>query len=82
MVVDDPDGTGRRAYVEGLEISGKTGTAQTGKKRTHAWFVGYAPFDNPKAAVVVFLEFGGKGGLGASKTARDIFTQLNKLGYF
>ncbi|MEE8359653.1 MAG: penicillin-binding protein 2 [Candidatus Omnitrophota bacterium] len=80
-VVNDPDGTGRRAYIKGVRVAGKTGTAQTSQPRTHAWFTGFAPSDDPKVALVVFLEYGGKGGLGASKTAHDIFAKLQSLGY-
>lgn len=81
-VVNDVDGTGTRAAVKGVKIAGKTGTAQTSTSKTHAWFTGFAPADDPKTAVVVFLEFGGKGGLGASKTAKDIFSELKNLGYY
>ncbi|HOK57069.1 MAG TPA: penicillin-binding protein 2 [bacterium] len=55
-------GTGGRANVEGLEIAGKTGTAQRASTEvglpTHGAFVCYAPFDNPKIAVVVFIDYG------------------------
>jgi len=55
-------GTGARANVEGLEIAGKTGTAQRAATEvglpTHGAFVCYAPFDSPKIAVVVFLDYG------------------------
>ncbi len=80
-VINDRDGTGRKAFVEGLKIAGKTGTAQTSEERTHAWFTGFAPADNPKMSLMVFLEYGGKGGLGASKSAGEIFTELKRLGY-
>lgn len=80
-VVNDSRGTGRKAAVEGLVIAGKTGTAQTATDKTHAWFAGFAPAENPKVALVVFLEYGGKGGLGASKTAGQIFAELKDLGY-
>lgn len=80
-VVSDQRGTGRKAAVDGVVVAGKTGTAQTSTDKTHAWFTGYAPADDPKAALVVFLEYGGKGGLGASKTAGQIFAKLKELGY-
>lgn len=45
-----------------IEIGGKTGSAQTGiKGKTNAWFVGFAPFDDPEIAVVVMVENGGSG---------------------
>ena len=44
------------------EVAGKTGTAQFGSKdKTHAWFISFAPFDNPEIAMVVLIEAGGEG---------------------
>lgn len=56
-----------------IEIGGKTGTAQAGDK-THAWFVGFAPFDDPEIAVVIMIENGGKG-LYAAYSAKEIIGQ-------
>ncbi|MEO7997806.1 MAG: penicillin-binding transpeptidase domain-containing protein, partial [Gemmatimonadaceae bacterium] len=50
-------GTGARAQIKGLTIAGKTGTAQNAGP-DHAWFVGYAPVDDPKIVVAVLLEHG------------------------
>jgi penicillin-binding protein 2 len=80
-VVNAPDGTGKRAAIPGVTVAGKTGTAQTGTDKTHAWFSGFAPAEDPKYALVVLLEFGGKGGLRATQAAHDIFMQLKNLGY-
>jgi len=79
QVVNAPDGTGRYAAVPGLEIAGKTGTAQVHGKTPHAWFVGYSPFRNARAGVVVFVEHGGKGGLVASQVAAAIFQKMREL---
>jgi peptidoglycan glycosyltransferase len=49
-------GTGTRAQVPGVQVAGKTGTAQTGLDTNHVWFVGFAPADSPKVAVAVMLE--------------------------
>lgn len=58
-----------------IEIGGKTGSAQTGVQgKTNAWFVGFAPFDNPEIAVVVMVENGGSGGYTA-EVARDIIAE-------
>lgn len=54
-----------------VTVGGKTGSAQAGKK-THAWFVGFAPFDNPEIAVVAIVENGGHGAY-AAQIAKDIF---------
>ncbi|MCG3176360.1 MAG: Peptidoglycan D,D-transpeptidase MrdA [Candidatus Omnitrophica bacterium] len=80
-VVNTDTGTGRLSRAEGTRVAGKTGTAQSGKDRTHAWFVGYAPSDKPRAAMVVFLEHGGRGGVSAAKIASQVFGWLVKEGY-
>ncbi len=67
-------GSGR--YLNSLPIAtaGKTGTAQTpGDKPTHAWFIGFGPYENPDLAVVVLVEEGGEGSSVAVPIARDIF---------
>jgi peptidoglycan glycosyltransferase len=57
------NGTGRQARIEGYQVGGKTGTAETGEDDSHGWFVGFALKDGrPVAAVAVFLENAGKGG--------------------
>ena len=55
------DGTGTNAQIPGIQVAGKTGTAQQGRgKKPHAWFVSFAPADvDPKVAVAVVLEEGG-----------------------
>jgi penicillin-binding protein 2 len=54
-------GTGRAAGRYGVDISGKTGTAQNPHGEDHACFVGYAPADKPKYVVVALIEGGGAG---------------------
>lgn len=54
-------GTCRRGNVPGLDICGKTGTAQNPHGRDHSAFMGFAPMDNPKIAVAVYVENGGFG---------------------
>ncbi|MCX5666130.1 MAG: penicillin-binding protein 2, partial [Candidatus Omnitrophica bacterium] len=68
-VVNAENGTGKRAKLEGVAIAGKTGTAENPGGKTHAWFCGFAPFDNAKISLVIFLEHGGKGGLEPSEMA-------------
>ena len=54
-------GTGTRAQISGVQVAGKTGTAQHGKgKAPHAWFISFAPADNPQVAVAVVVENGGE----------------------
>ncbi len=72
-------GTGAAARLAGLEVAGKTGTAQiVAKSRAargeeHAWFAAYAPARDPRLVVVVLVERGGRGGQVAAPIARQIF---------
>lgn len=53
--------------------AGKTGTAEDPPRRSHAWYVGYAPYEDPEIVVVAFLEnSGGGGGAMAAPMARDV----------
>lgn len=54
-------GTCRRAAIPGIEVCGKTGTAQNPHGRDHSAFMGFAPYDKPKIAVAVYVENGGWG---------------------
>jgi penicillin-binding protein 2 len=54
-----------------LKIAGKTGTAQN-RGDDHAWFAGYAPYDNPNIAVAVIIENGGHGGTVAAPVAQEM----------
>ncbi len=56
-----------------FEMAGKTGTAQFGNEgKTHAWFTGYAPFQNSEIAITIIIEGGGEGSSVAVPLARDI----------
>ncbi len=68
------DGTGSALRTDAYSVAGKTGSAEFEKgKETHAWFVGYAPAENPKLAVCVIVEEGGSGGKAAAPIARQMF---------
>lgn len=54
-------GTGRRSNTFGVSVAGKTGTAQNTQGDDHAWFVGYAPAENPRYVVVAIAEAGKAG---------------------
>lgn len=69
-------GTGRRASSFGVSVAGKTGTAQNSHGDDHAWFVGYAPVDNPRYAVVAIAE---AGKAGSSVTGPMVGKMLNFL---
>ncbi len=54
-------GTGRRAQINGITVCGKTGTVENRKGKDHSTFIAFAPRDNPKIAVAVYVENGGFG---------------------
>lgn len=80
MVVNGKRGTGVKARLKNIVVAGKTGTSQTSKGKTHGWFAGFAPFNNAKLTVVVFDEYGGKGGYYAAATAGKVFRKADELG--
>lgn len=56
-----------------VAVAGKTGTAQFGTEdKTHAWFISFAPYDNPEIAMVVLVEGGGEGHSSAVPVTRDV----------
>jgi peptidoglycan glycosyltransferase len=66
------DGSGRRAQVSGVQVAGKTGTAENAGD-DHNWFIGFAPADDPTIAVAVFVaNGGGTGGEISAPIARQI----------
>jgi penicillin-binding protein 2 len=80
-VVND-GGTGAAARIPGLDIAGKTGTAQTiansksSKGQDHAWFAAFGPVKDPEVVVIVIVERGGHGGEVAAPIARQIFNAI------
>ena len=77
-VVNSPSGTAHRLASLNLKIAGKTGTAQTVgyeskvQRGDHAWFVGYAPYDDPKIVAAAIVEYGGHGGTTAAPIVADV----------
>ncbi|AAP96728.1 penicillin-binding protein 2 [[Haemophilus] ducreyi] len=85
-VINSPNGTGKKAGGSFYQAAGKSGTAQvfnlngakynkdTLKKELHdhAWFISYAPYEDPKVAVAIILENAGGGGANAAPVARKI----------
>jgi len=82
-------GTGTQARIAGRDVCGKTGTAQVfagsaGVKdedlppemRDHAWFVGFAPRDNPRVSFAVIVEHGGHGGSAAAPIVRKVLEKF------
>lgn len=68
--VNEPGGTGGAARIQGITVAGKTGTAENPHGKDHAWFVGYAPADNPRIAICVLVENAGYGGAVAAPIAK------------
>ncbi len=91
--VNEEGGTATKARIAGVDVSGKTGTAQVSHKlargaeaervwyfnREHAWFAGYSPSRAPEVAVVVLIEHGGAGGKHAAPVAMDAVAAYNRL---
>jgi len=92
-VVKSGSGTGGAARSKIVEIAGKTGTAQVVEmkgaylkseqlayfQRDHAWFVAYAPAQNPQIAVAVLVEHGGHGGAAAAPLAKKVIEKFIEL---
>jgi penicillin-binding protein 2 len=66
-------GTSRRSNLGSIKVAGKTGTAQNPQGEDHAWFVSYAPADDPEIALAVLVENGGGGGAVAVPIGRAIY---------
>jgi peptidoglycan glycosyltransferase len=82
-VVNDPRGTGTAAQIPGVQVAGKTGTAETAAgEQPHAWFIAFAPADHPKYAIAVLVEHGGSdtaevtGGRVAAPIAKQVLQTL------
>jgi penicillin-binding protein 2 len=71
-------GTAASARIEGVTIAGKTGTAQNPPNPDHAWFVGFAPAEDPQVVVAVFLEFGEHGYAAARVASKIIEAYLKR----
>lgn len=92
-VVADRKGTAHAARIGGVDLAGKTGTAQVSQlaprgsdqsdveyfNRDHAWFAGYAPAESPEIAVIVLVEHGGGGGKNAVPVAMRVVDDWQRL---
>jgi penicillin-binding protein 2 len=92
-VVQGPGGTGKPGRSELIDIAGKTGTAQVIEmkgaylkneqlsqfQRDHAWFVAYAPAQNPRVAIAVLVEHGGHGSAAAAPMAKKVLEKFAEL---
>jgi peptidoglycan glycosyltransferase len=76
MVTTVTRGTGGAAQISGVKVAGKTGSAENPSGLPHAWFVGFAPAQQPKIVVAVVVENGGAGGEVAAPIAREVMQAL------
>jgi len=68
------DGTAQSLKDLPVAVAGKTGTAEFGSQdKTHAWFISFAPYDNPKIAMVVLVEGGGEGHSSAVPVTKEVY---------
>ena len=78
-VVNDDSGTARKARLKNYLVAGKTGTAQffrNGVKDYHTWFLSFAPYDQPRYVVAVFVQGGKSGGSVPAPIAAKILEQI------
>ena len=94
--VNEPHGTGWACALKDCKVAGKTGTAQVIrlpqdfkkgdmnrmplKFRDHAWFVAFAPFEDPQIAISVIVEHGGYGGAAAAPIAKKVIERFLNSG--
>ncbi len=92
-VVTEEGGTAYKERLNDVDMSGKTGTAQTSHvsqrelepgrawyfNRDHAWFAGFAPAKSPEIAIVVLIEHGGAGGRNAAPVAMQVAREYQRL---
>lgn len=81
MVAAVREGTGTNARISGVDVAGKTGTAENETGASHSWFMGFAPAHDPQIAAAVILESEGRsGGAAAAPIAREVIRQGLKGG--
>lgn len=81
------EGTGKAAAIDGIDVCGKTGTSENSvtakggadSKKTHALFIGFAPYDKPEIAVCVVMEYAGFGGTYAAPAAKAVMQKYFEI---
>jgi penicillin-binding protein 2 len=79
--VEEPGGTGNRAFIPGFRICGKTGTAQIENEKGElidhtTWFLSFAPYENPRYAVVVMIQSGVSGAVTCAPVVQEIYRAI------
>ncbi len=72
MVEGTVRGYAEPAAIPGVQVGGKTGTAEVGDGTSHSWFIGFAPADDPRVAVAVVMEHKGSGSEFATPAGRKV----------
>ncbi len=78
-VVESSSGTGKRARIEGVEMAGKTGTAEFGPKdqvKNYTWMTLFAPYQTPRYAVAMLIEEGTSGGQTVAPKMKDLMARI------
>lgn len=69
------NGTASAAALSNIKVAGKTGTAENPHGQPHAWFIGFAPANDPQVAIAIIVENGGGGGSIAAPIAKQLFAE-------
>lgn len=78
-VIQAEEGTGKRARVDGVEMAGKTGTAEYGSRenrKNNTWMTVFAPFDAPRYAMAVIVQDGDSGGRTCAPIVKEVMTEV------
>ena len=75
QVIEGTGGTASGARIEGIEVCGKTGTVENSRGKDHSVFIAFAPKNNPKIALAVYIENAGYGGTWAAPVA-SLMTEM------
>jgi len=75
-VVQAERGTGKRVKVDGVTMGAKTGTAQYGNGKKHAWMILFAPFDNPRYAIAMVVEDAVSGGITVAPRMKKLIRKI------
>jgi len=81
-VIEADTGTGKRAKVEGVQMAGKTGTAEygpDGNRKNNTWMTVFAPYENPRYALAVIVQDGDSGGRTCAPIVNDVMTRMFEL---
>jgi peptidoglycan glycosyltransferase len=80
MILAVNEGTAAPGALPGVQIAAKTGSAEPGgNQSTHAWYIAFAPADDPVIAVAVLVENGGTGGGAAAPIAKAVMGKALEL---